>query len=57
MKNVVDEFVRAGVRERVKIMIGGEPLDEKVREFVGADYYGADAMAGVKICSEVYSKD
>lgn len=49
MKTVVDAFKQAGLRDRVKIIIGGAPCDDKVREFSGADYLAADAISGVNI--------
>jgi methylmalonyl-CoA mutase cobalamin-binding domain/chain len=55
MKTVVDEFAQAGLRDRVKIIIGGAPCDEKVRAFSGADYYVADAVSGVNLCKEIYA--
>jgi methanogenic corrinoid protein MtbC1 len=56
MKNVVDALVTANVREKVKVVVGGQPIDEKVSEYVGADYYGVDAPAGVRICKEIYAR-
>jgi len=54
MKNVVDALKKAGIRDQVKVIIGGTPTDEQVREYVGADYYAPDAVVGVKICKEIY---
>ncbi len=54
MKSVVEALARAGLRNTVKVIIGGQPVDEKVREHVGADFYGADAPAGVRICKQIY---
>lgn len=54
MKNVVDALAAAGMRNRVKVVIGGQPIDEKVCEYVGADFYGSDAPAGVRICKHIY---
>lgn len=54
MKAVVEALDRAGIRNNVKVIIGGQPIDEKVCEYVGADYYGADAPAGVSICKQIY---
>ena len=54
MKKVVDELEAAGVRDRVRVIIGGAPTDEQVREYAGADYYAVDAPTGVKICKQVY---
>ena len=55
MKNVVDALIAARIRDRVKVVIGGQPIDEKVCEYVGADHYGADAPAGVRICRQIYA--
>ena len=56
MRNVVDTLTRIGIRDQAKVIIGGQPTDEKVREYVGADYYASDMVAGVKICKEIYAQ-
>jgi len=56
MKNVVDALNAAQLRGHVKVVIGGQPIDEKICEYVGADYYGADAPTGVGICKQIYGK-
>jgi methanogenic corrinoid protein MtbC1 len=50
MKKTVEAIEQAGLRERIKIMIGGGQIDEEVRKYVGADAYGKDALAGVDLC-------
>ncbi len=55
MKEVVDAFEAAGLREKVKIIIGGTPVNEEVRQFSGADYYALDAVVGINICKEICS--
>jgi 5-methyltetrahydrofolate--homocysteine methyltransferase len=49
MKNTVDAITDAGLRDQVKIMIGGGQIDEEVKGFTGADAYGRDAVAAVKL--------
>jgi len=49
MKDTIEAIDGAGLRDRVKIMIGGGPIDEQVRSFTGADAYGKDAMAAVEL--------
>jgi 5-methyltetrahydrofolate--homocysteine methyltransferase len=39
----------AGLRDKVKVMIGGGQITEEVRKYTGADAYGRDAMAGVTL--------
>ena len=55
MKNVVDSLRAAGIREEVKVIIGGAPCNEQVREYTGADYYAQDALIAVNICKEIYA--
>jgi methanogenic corrinoid protein MtbC1 len=52
MKNTVEAIAEAGLRDNVKIMIGGGGMSEEVREYAGADAYGADAMAAVNLSKE-----
>ena len=49
MKDTVDAIKEAGLRDNVKIMIGGGQIDEQVKDFTGADAYGKDAMAAVQL--------
>jgi len=49
MKETVDAIQKAGLRDKVKIMIGGGQIDEQVRRFTSADAYGRDAMSAVQI--------
>ncbi len=37
----------------IPIIIGGGFIDEKVRQYVGADYFAEDAVAGVKLCNSL----
>jgi trimethylamine corrinoid protein len=52
MKKTIQAIEGAGLRDGVKIMIGGSQMSDKVREYVGADAYGKDAMAGVSIAKQ-----
>lgn len=49
MKDTVTAIEKAGLRNQVKIMIGGGQMDDLVRSFTGADAYGKDAMDAVKL--------
>ncbi len=51
MRDTVRAVVEAGLRERVKVIIGGGPVDDKVVEYVGADAFGKDAAQGVKLAN------
>jgi methylmalonyl-CoA mutase cobalamin-binding domain/chain len=47
MREVVDELARAGVRERVKVLVGGAPLTAAYAAEIGADAYAATAAQAV----------
>jgi methanogenic corrinoid protein MtbC1 len=49
MKLTVEAIKEAGLRDQVKIMIGGAIMDSEAAQYVGADAYGANATAAVKI--------
>jgi 5-methyltetrahydrofolate--homocysteine methyltransferase len=38
----------ANVRDYVKVLIGGAPIDQRFAYLIGADGFGADAPAGVQ---------
>ena len=48
MKATIDAFNEAGLRDKVKIIVGGGSTDQKVMEFTGADGYGASAVEGIE---------
>lgn len=47
MRATVQAIEEAGLRDSVKIMIGGSVMDDSAAEYVGADAYGKDALAAV----------
>ena len=49
MKATVDAIKDAGVRDQVKIMIGGGQMNDDVKGYAGADAYGKDAVEAVKL--------
>jgi len=52
MKATVAAISEAGLRDKVKIMIGGGQIDEGVRKYAGADAYGAHAMEAVRLTKQ-----
>ncbi|MCJ7655336.1 MAG: hypothetical protein MUO97_08595 [Dehalococcoidia bacterium] len=52
MKQTVEAMQAAGLRDKVKVMIGGGQISEEVRKYTGADAYGKDAMAGVSLAKK-----
>jgi 5-methyltetrahydrofolate--homocysteine methyltransferase len=52
MKETVDAISEAGLRDAIKIMIGGAPVDEHVQSYSGADAWGKDAMTAVSLADQ-----
>lgn len=52
MKKTVEALEQAGLRDKVKIMIGGGQMDDEVRKYARADAYGKDAVAAVNLCRQ-----
>jgi methanogenic corrinoid protein MtbC1 len=44
MKTVIEAIENAGMRDRVKVMVGGAPITEEYARSIGADGYGRDAV-------------
>jgi len=53
MKETIDAIEKAGLRNKVKIIIGGGNMNEDIRKYVRADAYGVDAMAAVSFAKKV----
>jgi len=49
MKRTIEALKEAGLRDKVKVMIGGGQVTDEVRKYTGADAYGKDAMAAVSL--------
>ena len=48
MKNVVQGVKGAGLRDKVRIMIGGAPITDSFRKSIGADIYSPDAASAAE---------
>lgn len=49
MKETIEAISASGLRDQVKIMIGGGQINDQVKGYVGADAYGTNAMEAVKL--------
>jgi len=56
MKTTIEALRAAGVRERVKVLIGGAPVTEEYATQIGADGYGANAATAVPLARRVLGK-
>ncbi|HEX5643848.1 MAG TPA: cobalamin-dependent protein [Thermoleophilia bacterium] len=52
MKATVAGIADAGLRDEVRIMIGGSPVDEQICAYTGADGWGRDAAAALRMAAE-----
>ncbi len=52
MKEVIQKLKDAGIRDNIKIMIGGGTVDESIVEYVGADAYGESAVDAVNLTNK-----
>ena len=50
VKKVVDLLTEAGLRQQVKVIVGGYPVNERVKEYTGVDYYTNDITRLFEIC-------
>jgi len=50
MKETIAAIQDAGLRDKLKIMIGGGQVDEAVRNYTGADAFGTTAVEAVSLC-------
>lgn len=55
MEKVIKALQDAGLRERVKIMVGGAPVTEAYAKRIGADHYGKDAFTGAEYMLKLLS--
>ncbi len=53
MKKVIEALSAKGLRERVKIMVGGAPVDAGFAAKIGADGYGQDAAQAVRLAKNL----
>ena len=53
MGRTIEAFIDAGVRDDVKIMVGGAPVTQEFADEMGADGYGKDAMACVELARDL----
>jgi 5-methyltetrahydrofolate--homocysteine methyltransferase len=53
MKNTIDAMKAAGVRDKVKVMVGGAPLTQNYADDIGADGYAPDASRAVALAKRL----
>lgn len=56
MKDVIKAIEDAGLRDKVKIMVGGAPVSQNFADEIGADGYSDNANEAVKVAKELLGK-
>lgn len=56
LKHTIEALEKAGVRGRVKVMIGGAPVTQQYADTIGADGYGEDAIAAVALARRLVGR-
>lgn len=54
-REIIDLLEAHGIRDRVKVLIGGAPINQEWAQKIGADGYAEDASGAVTICKELVS--
>lgn len=55
MKDTIEAFKAAGLRDQVKIMVGGAPVTQNFANEIGADGYAPDAASAAELAKELVS--
>jgi methylmalonyl-CoA mutase cobalamin-binding domain/chain len=55
IKDTVEALKKEGLRDKIRIIIGGGPVDEHVVKYAGADAFGLDPQACIHLCEEAYA--
>jgi Predicted cobalamin binding protein len=53
MKETIAELEKAGLRDSVKVLVGGAPVNQSFADSIGADGYASDAGAAIKVAKEL----
>lgn len=56
VKKVMDLLTESGLRDQVKVVVGGYPVNEIVKEYTGVDFYANDITKAIEICQEALIK-
>jgi 5-methyltetrahydrofolate--homocysteine methyltransferase len=54
-KDVIEALKTAGVRGKVKVMVGGAPVTQSFADEIGADAYTPDAATAAEVCRTFYA--
>jgi len=52
MKETVEALKKAGLRDGIKVMVGGGQIDDRIRAYTGGDAYGDNALEAVSLAKQ-----
>jgi methanogenic corrinoid protein MtbC1 len=55
-REVIQALAEAGLREKVRVIVGGAPVTRGWAEEIGADGYAEDAMGAVQVAKQLVEK-
>lgn len=53
MRTVIEKLQEAGIRDQVKVMVGGSPISRRYADEIGAEGYSANAVQAVAVAKEL----
>jgi corrinoid protein of di/trimethylamine methyltransferase len=56
MRKIIEQLKKAGFKNRIKIMVGGAPVNNKYAQEIGADGYAADAAGAVELAHRLVTE-
>lgn len=56
MKSTIDMLVEVGLRDKVKVIVGGAPVSQEFADTIGADGFAADAASASDLCKALTAK-
>lgn len=57
MKETIEAFEEAGMRDKCKIIVGGAPVSQEFADQIGADGFAQDAASATALCKELLGKN
>ena len=57
MTEIIQALTESGLRDQVKIIVGGAPVSEEFAKSIGADGYGADGFEAVRVVEAMFSTE
>jgi 5-methyltetrahydrofolate--homocysteine methyltransferase len=57
METVIESLEKSGLRNKVKVIVGGRPVTRAIMNEIGADGYAEDSVAAIRVIREATSKE